>query len=845
VTTVGEVHPIRRQIELRLAVLAATLLALASALALGPLRDLPAFLPATEVPGWMFLPVLVAAELCVIRLRIRGRVTYFSLGLVPLVAGFFVVRPLWLATAFVGSLVIAAIWQRSRPAILVVNLGAYGLAAVAGIAVFRGLVGANTPFGLRAWLAAIAASIVVAAISLLIMMLVHRLRGEPALSGLAETGLMLMGAEVVNATIAFLGVLLVVEDPWMVVPILAVAVFLALAYRNYTNLLSGHESLERLYESTREIERPRGHRASIQALLDQTLELLGADTAELTFLPTDQHPAMVLVSGRDRLFSELPPDVAARMAAERAAELSGLGVEAPETDEEFAGFDEGAAAQLQRQILTAPLQGPSGIIGTIRVAMNYGYSFTDTDRRLLEMFANHASVALHNSRLIDELRAEVAEREHQALHDGLTALPNRVMFDLQTRQALDRREEGELVAVMLADLDRFKEVNDTLGHHHGDELLELLANRIGDLADGDALTVARLGGDEFAMLLRGARDLEQVREVAGRVREALQEPAEIAGVRVDVGASLGVAVAPRDGDDSALLLQRADVAMYVAKNEHRGVVFYEPEADPYSPQRLSLAADLRRAVERGEIEPHFQPVTSLVTGLPTSVEALARWTHPTFGVVPPDVFIPIAEQSGLIRELTYLILSRSLDQLRRWRSEGFDLCVGVNLSVRLLNDDDLVANIERHLERAGIEPAALTLEVTEGTIMSDPARAIAVLEDLHRLGVRLSIDDFGVGYSSLNQLKRLPVSQLKIDRSFVSALPTDHEDTVIVQSVINLGHSLGMQVVAEGVEDVAALDYLRSKDCDAVQGYYLSPPLPAAELLRWLRRRPSFTAALS
>ena len=631
-------------------------------------------------------------------------------------------------------------------------------------------------------------------------------------------------------------------DAWFAIPLAVMAAVLAVAYRSYARLLGSHASLERLYESTREIERPRGHRASIQALLDQSLELLGADTAELTFLATGEHPAMVLVSGRDRLFDELPTDVAQRMAQERAQELTG-DLAVPEEGPDFAGFDAQTAAQLQRQTVTAPLQGSDGIIGTLRVSMNYGMTFSDADRQLLEMFANHASVSLHNARLIDELRAEVAEREHQAMHDVLTELPNRVMFDLQTRHALDRRKGDDQVVVILADLDRFKEVNDTLGHHHGDELLEILASRIAVLAETDRLLVARLGGDEFAVLVRGRHTASEIYEVAARVKSTLESPVEIAGVLVDVGASVGVAVAPRDGNDAATLLQRADVAMYVAKSDHRGIVFYEAEADPYSPQRLSLAADLRRAVANGEVEPHFQPVTSLKSGEPISVEALARWTHPTFGVIPPDVFIPIAEQSGLIRDLTYLILDRSLDSVRRWRAAGFHLKVAVNLSVRLLLDDDLVTNIERHLARAGVGPEMLTLEVTEGTIMADPVRAIEVLEALHDIGISLSIDDFGMGYSSLNQLKRMPVSQLKVDRSFVSSLPNDREDAVIVESVISLGHNLGMQVVAEGVEDAASLEHLRMLGCDSVQGYYLSPPLPSSELLRWMRRRPQFSPA--
>jgi diguanylate cyclase (GGDEF)-like protein len=784
----------------------------------------------------------VVCELVVVRFRMGARVSDFSLGFLPIVVGMFVVPPFWLIVVHLASLVVAMALQRTRPMIVGFNLASYAGSTSIALVIFRTLVDDRSPLGLSGWSAAVAASAGVVVVGIVLTSNVERLRGRFTWSGVRETFVLSTAIEVLNATVVFLCLRIVMIDAWMLVPVAATLAAMMYAYRGYASLLRNHESLERLYDSTRQIERPSGHRASIRALLDQTLELLGADTAELAFLPTGEHRAMVLVAGRDRLFEELAPDVADRVAADRAASLqqgqTGAGVG------EGDGFDTVAAAQMERQVVTAALQGPDGIVGSIRAAMNHGLTFSDADRQLLEMFANHASVALHNSRLIDRLRAEVAEREHEALHDALTALPNRVMFDLQTRQALDRRRPDEVVAVVLVDLDRFKEVNDTLGHQHGDELLERIANRLSTLASEAQLTVARLGGDEFAVLVRRGSD-EDVYHVASRVKATLEMPLEIAGVFVDVGASLGVAVAPQDGEDATTLLQRADVAMYVAKADHRDIVFYEPESDPYSPERLSLAADLRRAVAAGDVQPHFQPVTSLVSGVPTSVEALARWTHPTFGVVPPDVFIPIAEQSGLIRELTFHMLDRSLEHVRRWRSAGFALRVAVNLSVRLLSDDDLVERIARHLDRAGVDPGSLTLEVTEGTIMADPNRAIAVLEELHALGIGLSIDDFGMGYSSLNLLKRMPVSQLKIDRSFVAALPNDHDDAVIVQSVVNLGHNLGMQVVAEGVESLESLEYLRDLGCDSVQGYYLSPPLPPAELLHWLRRRPQFSRPAS
>ena len=325
---------------------------------------------------------------------------------------------------------------------------------------------------------------------------------------------------------------------------------------------------------------------------------------------------------------------------------------------------------------------------------------------------------------------------------------------------------------------------------------------------------------------------------AADVKSVIEASVEIAAVRVDITASVGISVAG-DGEevDGSTMLRQADVAMYIAKGQHLGTVFYDRADDPYSPKRLSLAADLRHAVERGEIEAYFQPEIDLVTGDVISVEALARWTHREHGNIVPDQFIPIAEQSGLIRDLTYLMLEQSLERIRQWRSHGFDLHVAVNLSVRCLSDERLVDRVTRQLDLAGLGPDCLTLEVTEGTIMADPEHALAVLGRLHDRGIRLSIDDFGMGYSSLAQLKRMPVGQLKVDRSFVTYVSEDHDDAAIVKSVTELGHNLGLEVIAEGVEDQQTLDKLIELGCDSVQGFYLARPMSADQTLRWLRDR--------
>ena len=823
----------RRYVDLWVNVWGLTSLAAAAGL-LWLLRGATVLDAAASIPWVLFVPAFVLSEAYLLRVRAKGRVVEFSLSPLPLATAFLLLRPTEAVVAMCLGLLVAMVIQRDRPAMYVANIGSTALSNALGLLVAHAIVFVGPSHPLVDWLAVTAALLVASVASVAQTAPLLWIRRQEATSGLFDTMTYVGLVTVVSSTVAFLSVRIVSVEVQMIWLLVGLAVLLGLGYRSYTRLLSQNESLERLYESTREVDRPRTESSSIQTLLDQTLELLGADLAEITLLPSANQSAVVLITGRDGTFREVSDVTAARMAEERVSELEG---EVPDAVE----YDREVAVQLSKQIITAPLHGTDGIIGTLRVSMNPGEAFTDSDRQLFEMFANHASVALRNSTLIEELQAEVAEREHQALHDSLTALPNRVMFDLRVRQALDRATSGEVVAVLLADLDRFKEVNDTLGHDHGDELLEILAERVGDLAVEGQITVARLGGDEFAVLLRGAAGNDEVLAMAQRMKTVLESPCEIAGVLVDIGASIGIALAPRDGYNATTLLQRADVAMYVAKHDRTGVAFYEQSSDPYSSQRLSLAADLRKAVAGGEIEPWFQPVMSLTTDLPTSVEALARWTHPELGPIPPDVFIPIAEQSGLIRDLTYSILDRSLEQVRRWRSTGHHLKVAVNLSVRCLTDPRLVEKVERHLDLAGVDADCLTLEVTEGTIMADPVRAIEVLQDLRDIGVRLSIDDFGTGYSSLSQLKRMPVDQLKVDRSFVMNLPHDLDDAAIVKSVITLGHDLEMQVVAEGVEELETLDALRDLECDSVQGYYVSRPLPAADLLTWLRRRPSIS----
>ncbi len=422
------------------------------------------------------------------------------------------------------------------------------------------------------------------------------------------------------------------------------------------------------------------------------------------------------------------------------------------------------------------------------------------------------------------------DREHRALTDALTGLANRVLLKQRTDEAL---HEGP-VALVLFDLDRFKEVNDTLGHHVGDRLLQVVAERL-TLAVRACDTVARLGGDEFALVLPLPQDAASAVETAERLRAALSEPIILEGLLLDVGASAGVAVSPEHGTDVEVLLQHADVAMYLAK-ESGSVELYDAGRDRHTPSRLSMLGELRRALETDELELHYQPEVALADGVVVGVEALVRWRHPVRGLVPPDDFVPLAERSGLVHALTAWVVDAALRQVAVWQEQGLPMRLAVNVTVKDLCGDGLALEVERALRRHGVPAEQLRLEVTEGSLLADPVRAAGTLRRLAELGVTLSLDDFGTGYSSLAHLRRLPVREIKVDRSFVHTMD-DSRDYAVVRSVVDLGHGLGMTVVAEGVEDARTFHRLAEMGCDVAQGWFISKALPADELTPWLVAR--------
>ena len=469
------------------------------------------------------------------------------------------------------------------------------------------------------------------------------------------------------------------------------------------------------------------------------------------------------------------------------------------------------------------------------------FAAADPVTDFLLLLGAQASALSDAQLLATQLQDIAAAHAHRASHDSLTGLPNRTSFAARLDEELQVvRAGGGSAAVVLLDLDRFKEINDTLGHRCGDLLLQQVGPRVrGVLRAGEF--VARLGGDEFALLVtsphRGAAALADHRAVAERVLDALREPFVVGELTLLVAASAGIAMSPEHGSTGELLLQHADVAMYLAKAQHLDLAAYSSGLDAHEPRRLTLLSQLRTAADTGELVLHYQPLLHLPSREVRGVEALVRWQHPQEGLLPPSDFVPLAESSGLVQVMTARVLSQACAQASAWLAAGRPLVVSVNVSARSLVDATLPESVAENLAVAGLPAHLLKLEITESAVIADPVRAQDVLARLRDLGVGLSVDDFGTGYTSLAHLRQLPVQELKIDRSFVTTMLDEPRNAVIVQTGVELATRLGLTSVAEGVEDAATLEALAALGCTTAQGFHLARPLPPAALERWLSDR--------
>ncbi|MFA5890732.1 MAG: EAL domain-containing protein [Actinomycetota bacterium] len=784
---------------------------------------------------WTLLAAMFClAEIFAVHVHVRRDTHSFSISELPIVLGLLFAPPSELILALVtGSAVALAIHRRQPLVKFVFNLSQYAIGTTLAVVVFQCFASASEPLGPRWWAAALGATLTIdLASALMITLAVSLLEGRlvwHALRGLPGLGLV---ATATNTGLALLAATVIWHDSRAAWLLTIAAAVMIVTYRAYVTTRQRYGSLELLYDSTRIVEKPLEEGSIIPEILRQLCAMFNAESAEVVAFANEEHEATstyVRADGGDVVTEPARPDPGEGVWARVASEAQAVLIPRPIKNERLREHFE---SQGIRDAMVAPLYVANKVAGTIMVRNRLGDvgTFDHEDLKLFETFANHASAMVHNGELVDRLKIQAEQNQHQALHDALTGLPNRTLLRDRTRQAvLAAARAGDQVAIMMIDLDRFKEVNDTLGHHNGDLLLQEMARRLrGSLREGD--TVARLGGDEFAVVLPRLSDTVDALRVAEAVRATLEQPIVLQEVTITVGASIGIALYPEHGEDSDTLMQRADVAMYFAKGEQAGAQIYAPERDPYSPARLALVGELRHAIESDELMLFFQPKADIDSGVVTGVEALVRWNHPRRGLVSPDDFIPLAEQTGLIGPLTYWVLDAALRQSAKWSAAGRHLSVAVNLSARTLLDQGLPDQIARRLRDAGVHPSSLTLEVTETNIMTDPARSIGTLSRLSSMGIAISIDDFGTGYSSLSYLQRLPVDEIKIDRSFVMGMTADEDDAVIVRSIIDLGRTLGLRVVAEGVETELAWNRLSALGCDVAQGYLLSKPLAAEHI---------------
>ncbi len=584
--------------------------------------------------------------------------------------------------------------------------------------------------------------------------------------------------------------------------------------------------------------------------LSRAMETVVSDSTIARVKVFDRNATVLYSDDRTLIGTRLPADedLLAALGGSRASEL-----DEPESPENAAEESLGRLLEVYVPIRmpepgNAESAGAGDVVGAFEIYLPYdpvADSVAEDVERLVGWLVGGLVVLwLGLFQLMatasNRLRRYSREQTHRAQHDPLTGLPNRILLADRAGQAmLTSRRSGTSTALLLVDLNRLREVNDTLGHHVGDRLLVAVGDRLrGELREAD--TVARLGGDEFAVLLPEVIGVDGALEVADRLVAAMRTPFVLDGLTVEIDATFGVASFPEHGADVVRLLQCADVAMYAAKHERRAVIVYDPAMEAFTPDRLALFGELRRAIEHDGLFVHYQPQVEIATGRVTGVEALVRWQHRELGLLLPDQFIPLAEQTGLIRPLTWLVLRAALRDCRRWRSAGLELSVSVNVSVRTLLDANLAGELGDLLVHADVPAAWLELEITETTVMVDPDRSLAVLVELRALGIGLSIDDYGTGQASLAYLNRLPVDTLKIDRSFVAAMQDNAGDAAIVRSTIDLARGIGLHVVAEGVETEHTWQRLLELGCDHAQGNWLGGPVPAdavADVVRGLERR--------
>ncbi|HST84832.1 MAG TPA: EAL domain-containing protein [Kineosporiaceae bacterium] len=801
-------------------VLAMAALLSVPAVAVAGLPRPPALHEILESPWWIFVVLFCVTEAFVLKLRVRGQLEGISLSEIPLVIGLVTGEPRnVLISRMIAGLLVFSVVQRHTPLKSVFNVMLIGSSTASAIAVFGAVLGRLEAVGPVKWIsvpiAVMASGLFEGAV--IVLVIGWYVGPRPAREVLRELAFSVL----VPVTVSLIGLATVYAliSGAAIYPLAMTGVAAMLGYRAFAALSDRHASLERLYVLSDALALAPRSDGVVASVLTESADLMRTDYGEIALTGFQvETPVRWRMRHGEPLVGPEETGPAPMLAFPPTQVLLVTGVTAAEkaflADR---GLDEA---------LIVPLRVDDEVGGHLMVGDRRAEErpLAMTDGRLLETVANHAVVALRNGRLMERLQFE-------ARHDELTGLPNRLdlrdrLDELATRAA----HGGKPLSVMVLDFDGFKSINDTLGHQAGDELLRVLAARFRVKA-GDEAMVARMGGDEFAILSTACSDPESAMDLARRVLASFDEPVAVSGApRLRLGGSLGIALGPRHGLNGSDLLRNADIAMYAAKAGAGGARLFSQDLVEITASALTLASDLRDAVSQQDIGVAIQPLVRLDTGAIHSVEVLARWTHPDLGEIPPETFFAAAERCGQITRLSTRILTLALTWCNQWQTEGYPVRVAVNLAPRWLADSSLPDQVAMALERHSVPAGSLCLEITESSVIADPRRAIETLEELRAMGVHLSVDDFGTGYSSLTYLSRLPVDQMKIDKSFVSRLLDSNRDRAIVRSIIDLGRNLDLEVVAEGITDSATRRILQDLGCGLGQGFLFSRPVDGSAL---------------
>lgn len=800
----------------------------------------------TAVPGFYELtgahvPAMVAltaafalSERLIFHVEARNEAVSYSPTDIALAIGILFVSPVALVLArMMGAATGMLVWRRPPLCKLAFNLAHFAMETVLAVLLFRLLFGETPDASVLSCLGLLGVLFAVLIVGGLVVATASTQfeggLGQRLLKELANATVFHLPGAVVAASIAVPMLL----EPWLGIISLSPVPVVWSVVRTHGALLHRYTDLTSVHEFSREVGNEAEPSDIASKAVIQIAENLRASTVSLRIW--DAHGIPIDVHQGRPIPSEFFPasDVDPRwISILEESHPHRIGMEA-------SGSEDPLSKQLHEigieDALVVPLMDDRGVLGLVLLGDRQGATaaFDDDDINRLSAMAQQLAVAIRKGQFHSQI-------QHEATHDRLTGLPNRVYFEVWVDQALGVRGD-QRGAVLLVDLDRFKEINDTFGHHTGDEVLVAVSDRILQCCDERDLA-ARFGGDDFAVFVPGSNE-DDATALAQTISASLEEPFELGIATVAIASSIGIALCPSHGQDASRLLRRADIAMYYAKRRHIRSNMFRDDLEENDSVRVALLADLRAALEAEELRVHYQPKLDAKTGAIVAAEALVRWTHPERGPINPEDFVGLAEQAGLTEELTRQVLGQALRAASEWKRRGRDITVAVNVSAQSLLDEQLEVLVSDQLREVGMDPSRLTLEITEGTMMGDPARTRRILRGLNNLGVKLSVDDFGTGFSSLVNLRHLPVSELKIDRSFVSEMMSENNDEVIVRSTIDLGHNLGLQVVAEGVEDDSIQRRLGEMGCDILQGYGISRPLPPDQFVPWVQEHRDAAAA--